>query len=181
MERRSAPAATVHAERPETAVDRHWRAHARHALHHSLTFVGLLILLDWGSGALTPARAGLWALLGAIAFAVLLPARVSAGDGWLAVRGIVVRRRVRTDLLVAVRRYDGATAHLTLRDTHGRRLALDPRILEANPLIWHLLDAGARRSLTLGTLRQGTHALQELANRIDGQEARAVLKASGLL
>ncbi|WP_235092243.1 hypothetical protein [Streptomyces sp. A1-5] len=58
---------------------------------------------------------------------------------------------------------------------------LDSRIVDANPLIWHLLDAGARRSLALGTLRHGTHALGELADRIDGEEARGVLKASGLL
>ncbi|SHM94324.1 hypothetical protein SAMN05216268_116187 [Streptomyces yunnanensis] len=81
MERRFAPAATVHAERPETVVDRHWRAHARRPLQCALAFVGLLMLLDWGSGGLTAARAGLWARLGAVAFAVLLPARISAGDG----------------------------------------------------------------------------------------------------
>ncbi|GGX43187.1 hypothetical protein [Streptomyces noursei] len=181
MERRFAPVATVHAERPETVVDRHWRAHARRALQCALAFVGLLVLLDWGSGGLTPARAGLWALLGAVAFAVLLPARVSAGDGWLAVRGLVGRRQVRTDALVAVRRYGGVAPRLLLRDARGRRLVLDSRVLEANPLIWHLLDAGARRSLALGTLRHGTHALGELADRIDGQEARGVLAASGLL
>ncbi|WP_181690414.1 hypothetical protein [Streptomyces sp. NBRC 110611] len=47
--------------------------------------------------------------------------------------------------------------------------------------MWHLLDAGVRRSLDRGTLRHGAYVLQELADRIDGHEARAVLKASGLL
>ncbi|MFE3653934.1 hypothetical protein ACFXO2_40190 [Streptomyces sp. NPDC059152] len=181
MERRSAATAALHSGRPETVVDRHWHVHARRALHCSLAFVGLLMLLDWGSGGLTPARAGLWALLGAAAFAVLLPARVSAGEGWLAVRGLVGRRQVRTDALITVRQYGGIAARLVLRDVRGQRLVLDARVLDANPLIWHLLDAGARRSLALGTLRHGTHALGELADRIDGQEARGVLKASGLL
>ncbi|GAU69183.1 hypothetical protein SSP35_11_00020 [Streptomyces sp. NBRC 110611] len=70
---------------------------------------------------------------------------------------------------------------LVLRDVHGRWLELDRRVLEADPLVWHLLDAGVRRSLDRGTLRHGAYVLQELADRIDGHEARAVLKASGLL
>ncbi|MEU7429898.1 hypothetical protein AB0B07_03290 [Streptomyces sioyaensis] len=181
MGRRTAPAATAGAARPDTAVDRHWRAHAWRALHYSLAFVGLLMLLDWGSGGLALPRAGLWAVLGAVVFAVFLPARVSAGEGWLAVRGLMSERRVRTDALVAVRRYGGVAAHLVLRDVRGQWLELDPRVLEANPLIWHLIDAGARSSLARGTLRHGAQALEELADRIDGQEVRAVLKVSGLL
>ncbi|MFI0790318.1 hypothetical protein ACH4Q6_32540 [Streptomyces lydicus] len=181
MGRRNAPAATACAVRPDTAVDRHWRAHARRALHYSLAFVGLLMLLDGCSGGLTLPRAALWAALGAVVFTVFLPPRVSAGQGWLAVRGLLGERRVRTDALVAVRRYGRVAAHLVLRDTDGRWLELDPSVLEANPLIWHLLDAGARGSLARGTLRHGMQALEELADRIDGQEARAVLKASGLL
>lgn len=181
MGRRTAPAAASHADRPDTAVDRHWRAGVRRALQYSLAFVGLLMMLDWGDGTLTLPRAGLWAVLGIGVLAVFLPSRVSAGDGWLAVRGLVRERRVRIDALVSVRRYGGIAAHLVLRDTRGQWLELDPCVLEANPLIWHLLDAGARRSLERGTLRHGTQTLQELTDRIDGQEARAVLTASGLL
>ncbi|GAB7035541.1 hypothetical protein AB0G35_26050 [Streptomyces sp. NPDC021749] len=181
MVRRTAPAAASHAGRPDTAVDRHWRADVRRALQYSLAFVGLLMVLDGGEGSLTLPRAMLWAVLGIGVLAVFLPSRVAAGEGWLAVHGLVRERRVRTDALVSVRRYGGIAAHLVLRDTHGKWLELDPRVLEANPLIWHLLDAGARRSLASGTLRHGTQVLQELADRIDGQEARAVLTASGLL
>ncbi len=180
MGRRTAPAATTCVGRSDTTVDRHWRAHARRALHCSLAFVGLLVLLDAGSGGLTLPRAGLWAALGAVVFAVFLPARVSAGDGWLAVRGLLGERRVRTDALVTVRRYGGVATHLVLRDARGQWLEVDARVVEANPLIWHLLDAGARASLARGTLRHGKQALEELADRIDGQEARAVLKASGM-
>ncbi|MFF4948489.1 hypothetical protein ACWC2K_39385 [Streptomyces chattanoogensis] len=181
MGRRTAPAAAPHAGRPDTAVDRQWRAAARRALQYALTFVGLLMMLDEGEGGLTLPRAGLWAVLGIGVLAVFLPSRVTAGDGWLAVRGLVHKRRVRTDALVSVRRYDGIAAHLVLRDTHGQWLELDPRVLEANPLLCHLLDAGVRRSLASGTLRHGTQVVQELTDRIDGQEARAVLTASGLL
>lgn len=153
----------------------------RRALQYSLAFVGLLMVLDWGEGSLTLLRAMLWAVLGTGVLAVFLPSRVAAGDGWLAVHSLVRERRVRTDALVSVRQYGGIAEHLVLRDTHGKWLELDPRVLEANPLIWHLLDAGARRSLASGTLLHGTQVLQELTDRIDGQEARAVLAASGLL
>ncbi|MFF3541991.1 hypothetical protein ACFYXD_09005 [Streptomyces platensis] len=181
MERRTAPASATHAGRPDTAVDRHWRADARRALQHSLAFVGLIMLLDGGAGGLTLPRAGLWGALGGTVLAVLVPSRVSAGEGCLAVRGFTGERRVRTDALVSLRRYGGIAAHLVLRDAHGRWLELDLHVLETNPLLWHLLDAGARRSLENGTLRHGRQVLQELADRIDGQEARAVFTASGLL
>ncbi|WP_328686810.1 hypothetical protein OHT20_37350 [Streptomyces caniferus] len=180
MGRRTAPATATHAGRPDTAVDRHWRTDARRALQYSLAFVGLIMLLDWGAGALTLPRAVLWTVLGAGVLAVLLPTRVTAGDGWLAVRGLMGERRVRTDALVAVRLYGSVAVHLVLRDASGRWLALDRRVLDTNPLLWHRLDTGIRRSLQRGTLRHGTLVLQELADRIDGQEARAVLEVSGL-
>ncbi|MFI5525756.1 hypothetical protein [Streptomyces platensis] len=180
MGRRTAPAAATYAGRPDTAVDRHWRTDARRALQYSLTFVGLIMLLDWGAGGLTLPRTALWTVLGAGVLAVFLPTRVTAGDGWLSVRSLMGERRVRTDALVAVRQYGSVAVHLVLRDASGRWLALDRRVLDGNPLIWHLLDAGVRRSLERGTLRYGTQVLQELADRIDGQEARAVLEASGL-
>ena len=72
------------------------------------------------------------------------------------------------------------TLDLLARQVYGDE-GLWWRILDANPLVWHLFDAGVRRSLDRGTLRHGTYVLRELADRIDSQEARAVLKASGLL
>lgn len=138
------------------------------------------MLLDWGAGALTPARAGLWTGLAALVFAVLLPPRVTAGEGWLAVRGLVHERRVRTDALVEVRQYEGISAHLLLRDVSGGWVELDPRVLAANPLLWHEVDSGARRSREHGTLRSGTDVLQRLGEGIDGPAAKAVFRASGL-
>ncbi|MEE4422187.1 MULTISPECIES: hypothetical protein [Streptomyces] len=180
MGRRTAPVAAAQTRRPDTAVDRHWRADARRALRYPLAFVGLIMMLDWGAGSLTLPRAGLWTGLGVAILAVFLPSRVTAGDGWLAVRGLMGERRVRTDALITVRRCGVIASDLVLRDAHGGWLELDPHVLETNPLLWHLLDAGARRSLERGTLRHGGQVLQALAERIDGQEARAVFRASGL-
>lgn len=85
-----------------------------------------------------------------------------------------------TDALVSVRR-DGAIAtRLVLRDAYGGSVALDPEILVANPLLWHRLDAGARRSRERGTLRYGVSTLWQLGERIDGGTARDVFRASGL-
>ncbi|TJZ94301.1 hypothetical protein FCI23_54120 [Actinacidiphila oryziradicis] len=145
-----------------------------------MAFSGLMMLLDWGSGGLTPPRAGLWAVLGAMVFAVLLPPRVTAGEGWLAVRGSVRERRVCTDALVALYSCGPVAQRLVLRDAYGGCVELTPRVLAANPLLWHLLDAGARRSRERGTLRSGTDVLRELAEQIDDETARAVLRASGL-
>jgi hypothetical protein len=131
----------------------------------------------------------MWAALGAMVFAVLLPPRVTAGEGWLAVRGPGRERRVRTDALVVVGLYGPVAQRLVLWDAYGGRLELNPRVLAANPLLWHLLDTGARRSRERGTLRSGTDVLRELGmgappsgiwGRIDGETARAVLRTSGL-
>ncbi|MGW9433472.1 hypothetical protein ACWHA1_36845 [Streptomyces decoyicus] len=146
-----------------------------------MAFVGLIMLLDRGAGGLTLPRAGLWGALGGMVLVGLVPPRVSAGEGCLAARGFTGERRVCTDALVSLRRYGGIAAHLVLRDAHGQWLELDLHVLQAIPLIWHLLDAGARRSLENGTLRHGSQVLQELADRIDGQAAHAVLTASGVL
>ncbi|MFJ9855161.1 hypothetical protein [Streptomyces sp. NPDC101150] len=104
-------------------------------MQYSLAFAGPLMLLDQGAGGLTPARAALWAGLGLLVLAVFLPPRVSAGDGWLAVRGLMGERRVRTDALVTVRRRGGPAAHLVLREAYGQWLELAPRVLEADPLL----------------------------------------------
>ncbi|MFF4588956.1 hypothetical protein [Streptomyces sp. NPDC001388] len=162
------------------AGDRHWRDSARTATACALGFCALSLLMDWGAGTLTLLRALLWLTLSAAAFVVLLPPRVTAGPGWLAIRTPWRRCLVRTDALVAVRQYDGVSAHLVLCDTHGGRLELDPRVLAANPLIWHELDTGVHRSVERGTLVHGADVLEQLGHRIDDETTRAVLRASEL-
>jgi hypothetical protein len=164
----------------DSAADRHWRGDARFAFGCALAAWGMATLVDWDAGTLTMFRGGIWLTLAAVVFTVLLPPRITAGDGWLAVRGLVRRRRVHTDALVAVRQYGGVTAHLVLRDAHGHRLELDARVLVANPLLWHELDTGAHRSRERGTLRHGSDVLRQLGEQIDGTTAREVLSASGL-
>ncbi|MFI1562258.1 hypothetical protein ACH4ZX_04195 [Streptomyces sp. NPDC020490] len=170
--RRSGPAGPVG--------DRHWRGSARLAGSCALTFCGLSLLVDRCAGSLTFPRVLLWVTLSVALGAVLLPQRVSAGPGWLAARTPWRRYIVRTDALAAVRQRDGVCSHLVLRDVHGHRLELDPRILAANPLLWHEFDTGVRRSLRRGTLRTGADLLDRLGHRIDEESARAVFRASGL-
>ncbi|MET8452701.1 hypothetical protein [Streptomyces sp. NPDC005209] len=165
---------------PGLTGDRHWRGSARLAVSCAVAFAALSLLIDWDAGTLTPSRTALWLALSTAAFVVLLPPRVTAGPGWLAVRGTLRRHTVRTDALVTVRQLGDVSAHLVLRDARGRRLELDPRVLGANPLLWHELDTGVRRSLDRGTLRQGADLLERLGREIDDTNARAVLKESGL-
>jgi hypothetical protein len=165
--------------RPAPTGDRHWRGSARFALGCALAFLGMTLLVDLDGETLTPARALLWLALTAALFTILLPQRVTAGPGWLEVRGLVRRQVVRTDELVAVREHGRVSALLTLRDADGCRLDLDPRILVANPLLWHELDTGLRRSRERGTLREGTDVLERLERQIDAATAQAVLRASG--
>ncbi|MFJ5974667.1 hypothetical protein [Streptomyces sp. NPDC093060] len=167
-------------EPPGSAGDRHWRGSARLAVSCSLLFFALSLLVDWDAGSLTPLRALLWATLSGTVCTVLLPQRVSAGPGWLAVRTPWRRRIVRTDALSAVRQYGGVSSHLVLRDIYGHRLELDPRILAANPLLWHELDTGVRRSVERGTLRHGVEVLDRLGRHIDEETVQEVLRASGL-
>lgn len=163
------------------AGDRHWRGSARLATACSLVFCAMTMLVDWNAGTLTTPRAVLWLTLSAAIFAVLLPPRITAGRGWLMMRGPLRRRVVRTDALVSVHLYaDGVTAQLALRDAYGRRLQLDSRTLTASPLLWHELDRGLRRSLEHGTLIHGEDVLQRLGDQIDGRTAEAILRASGL-
>ncbi|MFF4253450.1 hypothetical protein ACFY1L_19805 [Streptomyces sp. NPDC001663] len=160
--------------------DRHWSGGVRLAACCALVFCAMTMLVDWDAETLTPARALLWLTLSAAVFTVLLPPRVTAGPGWLAVSGPLRRRVVRTDALVCVRQFSGASSHLVLRDAEGNRLELDPRVLVADPLLWHELDTGVRRSVERSTLRQGTDVLSRLGHRIDDETARAVLRESGI-
>lgn len=163
-----------------TPGDRRWRADARCAVCPALVFAGMATLLDWASGGLTVERADLWSLLAVVVFTVLRPPRVTVGDGWLTVRGFLRVHRVRTDALAVVWQDGRIATRLLLGDTYGRSAAFDPRVLTADPLLWHELDTGARQSLAHGTLRQGADVLRQLRERIDGGTARAILGASGL-
>lgn len=160
--------------------DRHWGGSARLATGCAMVFWAMCLLIDWEAGTLSPLRAFLWTVLSATVFIVMLPPRVSAGPGWLAVRTPWRRRVVHTNALTAVRQYDGVSSHLILRDVYGNRLELDPRTLAANLLLWHELDTGVRRSLEHGTLHQGAAVMERLGHRIDNETVQAVLRASGL-
>ncbi|MFI1965169.1 hypothetical protein ACH429_13815 [Streptomyces pathocidini] len=142
--------------------------------------LAVLVFFDFSNGTLTPFRAVCWMAIALGVLAVLLPVRVTAGEGWLSVRGLVRERAVRTDQLVLVRRVDGMAPRLVLRDASGNRVEFDPKVLGANPLIWHLLDTGVRRSRQSGLLRGGTDPLRALSEEIDGRGARSVFDASGL-
>jgi hypothetical protein len=165
---------------PGPVGDRHWSGSARLAALCAGVFAALTLLIDWDAGTLTAARALLWTALSAAIFVMLLPHRVTAGPGWLAVRGPLRRQTVRTDALTSLQQYGDVSTHLVLRDAYGHRLELDPRVLATNPFLWHELDTGVRRSFKRGTLRQGTDVLEHLGRQIDDETAQAVLRASGL-
>ncbi|GGX23509.1 hypothetical protein [Streptomyces chryseus] len=160
--------------------DEDWTGDARSAVLCATLLLVLLLLLDGGSGRLTAPRAALWTALAILLLVVLLPARVTARAGRLSSRGLLRERSVRTDRLVAVRWSDGVPHRLILRDTDGGRVEVDPRVLSANPQLWHQLDTGARTSSRRGTLRCGATAMRRLARRLDGESARSVFELSGL-
>lgn len=160
--------------------DRYWARELRSALLCGALLFGMLVLLDWGLAELTAVRLMWWAALAALLSVILTPPRVSAVDGGLDARGLLRHRRVRTDRLVVVRMTEGVGQRLVLRDESGGRLELDPRVLAANPLLWHHLEQGARRSLERGTLRRGMPVLERLGRRIDRESCRGIRRASGL-
>ena len=86
-----------------SASDDGWTAELRAACGCSALLLGLLLLIDVGSGRLTGLRALMWVALAVLLLVVLVPPRVTAGEGWLASRSLLRRRRVRTDSLVGVR------------------------------------------------------------------------------
>lgn len=87
---------------------------------------------------------------------------------------------MRTDHLVSVRCLDGVGQRLVLRDTFGARVEIDPRVLIANPPLWHRLDEDARVSALRSTLMCGGTALRRVSERIDRETALTVFKVSGL-
>lgn len=164
----------------EVARDRLWAQDLRSSIRCAAALLALLLLIDWGAGTLTALRATLWITLAALLFLVLYPTRVAAGEGWLAARGLLRTRRVRTDHLVSVRCLDGVGQRLVLRDTFGARVEIDPRVLVANPPLWHRLDQDARVSARRATLTCGTTALNRVSERIDRETALTVFRVSGL-
>ncbi|MFJ8160113.1 hypothetical protein ACIRBY_04195 [Streptomyces sp. NPDC096136] len=125
-------------------------------------------------------RGILWTGLAGLLFAVLLPHRVSVRPGLLSTRGLLTTDTVRTDSLVSVHWSDGVAQRLVLRDSPGSRVEIDPAVLAGNPAMWHLFDADSRTSIERGTLRHGTTALRQLAQRIDRETAHTVFKVSDL-
>ncbi|MGW3208747.1 hypothetical protein [Streptomyces sp. NPDC001135] len=169
------PAGTV-----GVVADRDWEADTRASVRCAGVLLGLLLFVDWAAGSLTWWRGALWVAVALLLFLVLYPVRVSAGTGWLATRRLLRTRRVRTDLLIAVRPLDGVSQRLVLRDALGNRVEVDPEVLIRNPGLWYLLDEGARVSEAAGTLLCGTTALHRLARRIERETALGVFRASGL-
>ncbi len=161
------------------AADRGWPARMRAACAVSATALGVTVLLDGLDGTLSLPRTLAWVSLAAMLFTVLLPPRVTAGEGWLAVRDLLRTRRVRTDHLVSVRVMGAFDRRLLLRDAFGGRVALDPAVLVANPFLWHRLDTGARRAHAAGLLLDRT-PLVILAETIDASATRTLLTEAGL-
>ncbi|KUF20196.1 MULTISPECIES: hypothetical protein [Streptomyces] len=160
--------------------DRSWAADLRAAAFCSCALFALILLVDFGAGTLSGARAGLWAGLAGLLYVILYPVRVTAGPGWLAVRGPLRSRHVCTGLLTAVRVSETVAARLVLCDSLGNRVEFDPKVLAANPLLLHRLDVGARRSRAAGLLRSGSVELGRLLTRLERRQAKGVFEASGL-
>ncbi|MFJ3307870.1 hypothetical protein ACIPSA_33250 [Streptomyces sp. NPDC086549] len=160
--------------------DHRWAEDLYSSVRCSGMLLGMLFLIDWGTGRLTWSRGTLWVTLALVLFLVLFPARVSAGEGWLACRRPLRTRRVRTDVLVSVRCLDGVSRRLLLRDAFGDRVEIDPQVLVNNPDLWFRLAEDARRSAAAGTLTCGTTALRRIGERIDRETALSVFRASGL-
>jgi hypothetical protein len=162
------------------AHDQDWAGALRTASLCAAALLALLLLVDEVGGALTATRAALWAGLAALLFVVLLPGRVTAGAYWLASRGLLRERRVRTDRLVSVHWPGGDSQRLVLQDIHGGRLELDVKVLTANPHILQLLEQGAHAAREHGVLTVGETDWHQLSRRIDSDTAQLVFKVSGL-
>jgi hypothetical protein len=162
------------------AYDRGWAEDVRRAVRCAGALFGLLLGVDRTAGELTWWRGALWLTLALLLLLVLFPVRVSAGPGWLATRRLLRTRRVRTDMLTAVRPVDGVTQRLVLRDALGNRVEIDPEVLIGNPVLWYHLAEGARGSEASGTLLCGTTALRRLACRVDRETSLGVFRVSGL-
>ncbi|MFD3946688.1 hypothetical protein [Streptomyces sp. NPDC058579] len=160
--------------------DDEWAGETRAAAGCAALLLALSLTIDAGTGSLNTARVVLWIGLAALLFVILMPSRVSAAPGVLTVRGLWTRHTVRTDRLRSVRWSNGVSQRLVLRDTEDNRAEIDPRVLIANPALWHRVAADARISSAQGTLLCGATALDQLSRRIDRETAQTVFKVSGL-
>ncbi|MFI6055270.1 hypothetical protein ACIBCO_34925 [Streptomyces violascens] len=160
--------------------DTTWAGEARSAVGYGALLFALLLTVDTLADTLTDLRAALWLSLAVLLLLVLWPARVSVEQGRLESRGVLWRSEVRTDRLVSVRWSNGVAQRLVLRDADGNRAEVDPKVLIANPPMWHVLDTDARTSAHKGTLCCGETALRQMAARIDKEMARTVFKVSGM-
>ncbi|MFF7189683.1 hypothetical protein ACFZAR_31645 [Streptomyces sp. NPDC008222] len=168
------------AEPGQALSDRRWVKELYSSVRCAAALLAMLLLIDWGAGSAAPWRAVLWCALSLLLFVVLCPRRITGGEGWLASRGLLRTRRVRTDLLVSVRCLDGVSQRLVLRDAFGGRVELDPQVLVNNPDLWHRLHEDARASAETGCLMCGETALRRVQQRIDRETALTVFKVSGL-
>lgn len=165
---------------PSPVSDTRWADDARAAVAVAASFPVLLLAVDGASGALSGRRTALWIGLGLILFVILWPTRVSAQPGLLTARALFHRHTVHTDRLASVAWHDGVAQRLILRDLDGNRAEIDPRVLAANPPLWHRLDQDIRTSLSRGTMRDGRRPLQRLCRLIDTETARTVFHTSGM-
>ncbi|MDD1056850.1 hypothetical protein NMG29_01125 [Streptomyces cocklensis] len=164
---------------PVRGSDRDRPARLRLALALPGALLATALALDAAAGSLTMPRALLWTGLAAALFAVLLPPRITAGGGRLAVRTLLRTRRVRIDHLVGARLVGGTDRRLVLRDDAGGRVEVDAAAVAESPFLRHELDAGARRSHTAGLLADPS-AVCGPAAAADTAQARALFRASGL-
>ncbi|MBW8705222.1 hypothetical protein MBT84_37050 [Streptomyces sp. MBT84] len=173
--------AGAHAQEAGHAVyDRRWTGDLHSSIRCAALLFGMLLLIDWGSGHRTWWRTALWLALSVLLFLVLHPRRVSAGEGWLASRGLIGTQRVRTDMLVSLRSLEGVSQRLVLRDAFGDRVELDPQVLVNNPDLWYRLHEDVRKSAELGSLLCGATALRRIQERIERETAHTVFKMSGM-
>lgn len=164
---------------PAVACDRAWSGRLWSAYGAAATVLAVALVTDGWDGTLDLPRLAICGALASVLFAILLPARTTAGDGWLEVRGLLRRRRVHTDYLVSARFLGEIDRRVVLRDAFGGRVSVEVRVLHANPFLWHELDRGARRAHSAGLLPDRS-ALRDLAESIDTAGARELLSAAGM-
>ncbi len=165
---------------PKVVEDSGWAPDARASAGTAVVLTALLLGVDAAAGFGDWQRSAVWTGLGAVLFAVLWPTRVSAAPGLLTTRGLLRRRRVRTDRLAAIAWRDGLEQRLVLTDVQGNRVEVDPRVLAANPPLWYRVGQDIDTSVSRGTLAEGLVPLRQLARLIDRETAHAVFKASAL-
>ncbi|MFE2010477.1 hypothetical protein [Streptomyces sp. NPDC059491] len=163
-----------------TVQDREWAGEARAAAGCAGLLLSVSLTVDACDGGLNLPATLLWIALAVVLFVVMLPAKVVATPGRLAVRTLWTRTAVRTDRLAVLRWPDGVEQRLVLVDTEGGTARVELRVLLANPPLWLLLEAGARTSRENGTLRDGGRDLHRLQRRVEGDTVASVLRVSGL-